>query len=184
MPSNPTLQYRPIAEVSDQKLQWVQPGQLQRHHELVADDQVVGTIDFERQTLANARSGGGSWTFKREGFWHPFVTVRAAGSEASIAVFRPGWLGGGHLELADGQTYELKVASFWHSEWEWRQHDQVLVSFKRPSGLLRSSATVDLSAEAWALPVLDLLVLVGWYLMLLYAQDMALGTAVMAASGG
>ena len=92
-----------ISTVADQELLWIQPAARKREHELRAGDVVVATLRFQRRTLADAESGGERWTFKRQGFWNPRVTVRVAGSEADIATFQPRWTGGGTLELADGR---------------------------------------------------------------------------------
>ncbi|HEX3630717.1 MAG TPA: hypothetical protein VHW91_09625, partial [Candidatus Dormibacteraeota bacterium] len=72
---------RPLAEVAGQELLWVQPSARKREHELRAGDDVGATLAFQRGSLANAAAAEGEWTFKRQGFWHPRVTARIAGSE-------------------------------------------------------------------------------------------------------
>ena len=182
MSTNLATSLKPLAEVSGEELEWVQPQALKRHHELRAGEQVVAVIDFERQTLATAFAAGAAWTFKREGFWHPHVTVRKAGDGTQIAVFQPHFSGGGELKLSGGDVYALKIASFWHSEWQWSHEGLVLVTTRRPSGLLKSSGIVDIPAGARAVPETELLVVLGWYLMLLYAQDMAVQVGAVAAA--
>lgn len=182
MTTQTALTMRPLTEGPATGLQWVQPAVLKPHHELRAGDQTVAVLDFERATLATGQTEVGTWTFKREGFWHPHVTVRPQGSEQNVAVFTPAWAGGGRLETADGHVYELGLTGFWHTEWQWRQRDEVLVRFRRPAGLFKSVALVDVAPGAQRLPDLSLLVLLGWYLMVLFAQDMAVATAAVAAT--
>src|SRR5579864_2439311 len=168
----------PIAELADQELVWQQPAARRRQHELKAGDEVVGTLDFQRGTLATATAADGSWTFKRQGFWHPRVTARIAGSEEDIALFRPHWSGGGQLDLRDGGTYRLASANLWQSQWVWlpETSDQPLVRFKGRPGLIKASAAVAITSEAAQSPAVPLLVLLGWYLILLYAEDAAVAS--------
>jgi len=110
---------RTIAEVADQVLVWVQPARLKQTFELRTGDEAVATLQFQRASLAAGEVADQQWTFKRVGFWHPQVTVRAAGSDANVAVFKPAWTGGGTLELPQGRLLRFGAANFWHSQWDW-----------------------------------------------------------------
>ena len=135
----------------------------------------------ERASLANAQTAGQQWTFKREGFWHPQVTVREQGSDDNVAVFKPGWTGGGTLELPEGRQLRFGAANFWHSQWEWSEPaGKALIHFKSHPGLLRMEGQVDIDSEAVSLPELPLLVVLGWYLLILFARDSAAAGATAA----
>jgi len=165
---------RPLAEVAGEELLWTQPSARKREHELHAGDDVVATLAFQRGSLANAAAAKGEWTFKRHGFWHPRVTARIAGSETDLVVFRPHWSGGGQLDFADGQTLRFASANFWQSQWVWLEdRDKPLIRFKGRHGLVKANGAVEISPEAVHRPDIALLVLVGWYLILLYAEDAA-----------
>ena len=164
---------RPISEVAGQELLWVQPAVRKREHELRAGDDVVATLRFQRGSLADAQAAGGHWTFKRQGFWHPRVTVRTAGSDTDIAVFQPRWVGGGTLEFPDGRTVRLSSANFWQSEWVWQENEKPLIRFKGRHGIVKARGAVELQPDAVASPDLAMLVLLGWYLILLHAEDSA-----------
>ena len=111
---------RPIADTGGQELLWIQPAARKREHELRAGDDAVATLRFRSGSLADAEAAGGHWTFKRQGFWHPRVTVRIPGSDDDLAVFHPRWVGGGSLEFSDGRALRLSSANFWQSEWVWQ----------------------------------------------------------------
>jgi len=164
---------RPISEIAGQELLWVQPAARKREHELRAGDDVVATLRFQRGSLADAEAAGGHWTFKRQGFWHPRVTVRTAGSDTDIAVFQPRWVGGGTLEFPDGRTVRLSSANFWQSEWVWQDNEKPLIRFKGRHGIVKARGAVELQPDAVASPDLAMLVLLGWYLILLHAEDSA-----------
>ena len=164
---------RPISEVAGEELLWIQPAARKRDHELHAGDDVVATLHFQRGSLADAEAAGAHWTFKREGFWHPRVTVRTAGSDADLAVFHPRWVGGGALEFPDARAVRLSSANFWQSEWVWQEGEQPLIRFKGRHGLIKARGAVEVLPEGAALPDLPMLILLGWYLILLHAEDSA-----------
>jgi hypothetical protein len=175
---------RPISEIVGEELLWVQPAARHREHELHAGDDVVATLRFQRGSLADAEAEGHHWTFKRQGFWQPHVTVRVPGSDADIAIFRPHWAGGGTLEFGDGRTTRLSSANFWHSEWVWQEKDQPLILFKGRHGIVKARGAVEIQPGAASRPDAPLLVLLGWYLILLHAEDANTAALAVAATSG
>jgi hypothetical protein len=173
---------RSISETADQERLWTQPAAFQREHELRAGDDVVATLRFQRGSLADAEAAGAHWTFKRQGFWQPRVTVRAAGSDVDLAVFHPRWVGGGTLEFPDGRALRLSSANFWQSEWLWQDAEKPLIRFKGRHGFIKANGAVEIQPEAIANPDLAMLVLLGWYLILLHAEDSAAATVAAASS--
>lgn len=168
---------RSITDYADQELRWTQPSGWERAYELRAGEELLATLRFLGGTLAEAETAEGRWTLEREGFLRTRVTVRAPGSDTDLAVFRPHWAGGGDLVGGLGEGLEFASASFWHSEWVWRAEDRVLISYRGPGGLLKANAAMELAPEAGALPNVGLLAVLGWYLLLLFARDVAVATA-------
>jgi len=164
---------RSLAQLAGQELLWVQPAAHRRVHELRAGEDVVAALRFQRGSLADAEADSDHWSFKREGFWHPRVTIRVSESDANVAVFRPRWSGGGTLEFPDGRAFGLSSANFWQSEWVWQDKDQPLIRFKGRHGLIKAKGAVEIQPITASLAELPLLVLLGWYLILLYAEDAA-----------
>jgi hypothetical protein len=165
---------RSIREAAGQELIWSQPAATRRSYELRAGDQVIATLRRERGSLAEAEAAEGRWTFKREGFWHPRVTVRKAGSDENIAVFNPSWMGGGTLERSGKPPLRFKAANFWRSQWDWEADESSpLLHFKSRHGLLKTQGTLEIAGGAAGEPDLGLLALLGWYLLLLFAEEAA-----------
>ena len=167
---------RPISDTAGEELLWIQPAARRREHELRAGDDVVATLRFQGGSLADAEAEGHHWTFKRQGFWQPRVTVRVAGSDADVAVFRPRWAGGGTLDFADGRSVRLSSANFWQSEWVWQEKDDPLILFKGRHGIVKAKGAVEIQPGAAGRADTPLLVLLGWYLILLHADDTAAAT--------
>jgi len=168
---------RRLDEVAGQELLWTPSQAVKKSYELRAGEEVVGTLSWQRGSLAAADIADNHWTFKREGFWHPRVTVRVAGSETDSAIFRPGWSGAGALELAPARQIKWSAANMWHSQWDWQETDgRPLVHFKSQQGWTKQTGTVVVDPAAAALSELPLLVSLGWYLLVLLAQDTAATT--------
>ncbi|MEJ7653483.1 MAG: hypothetical protein WKH64_09180 [Chloroflexia bacterium] len=175
-----------IGEITDRELVWRKPRSLKEEYELHAGDDVAATLHWPRSygSLAEAAAEGGSWTFKRSGFWRVRATIRTAGSDADIAVFDPRWTGDGALTFATGATYRWERAHFWGSRYEWRNtENEPLVRFATKAGLLRTEAAVELEPAARALPELQLLTLFGWYLLVMGIRDSSAAGAGAAAAG-
>ena len=107
---------------------------------------------------------------KRVGCLRPRVTVRAEGSDVDELVYQPAWSGGGELVFASGRRFTLAKASFWRQEWMFTGPGGTeIVRFHR--GMTMSKARVNCSAAGAGIPELPMLLLVGWYLLLLMADD-------------
>ena len=172
-----------IVELAAEELVWVQPARLKQEFELHAGDEVIATLRWQRSSLAIAETAEQSWTIKREGFWHPRITVRIPGSDDSIATFQPGWAGRGTLDLGPGKQLRFGAPNFWRSQWDWLDpQNQPLVHFKSHQGLLKVEGEVAIEPAAIKSPDMPLLVVLGWYLLvpadatnvdtlLIYARD-------------
>jgi hypothetical protein len=163
---------RRIVEHSS-SLRWFQPSALRMEYELSSGNELVGTLKLRGLlgTLATAESGDGSWTFKRVGFWQNRATIRERGSEAELAVFRNNtWAAGGELEFVGGPLYKA-TTNFWMTRFEFCTPSEVALVRFRYGGFLRRSADVEVTAPATDLAQLPLLVLFGWYLMVMLDRD-------------
>jgi hypothetical protein len=178
---------RLISEVGSQELQWTQPSVRRSAYELRAGDEVVALLCWQKAcgSLADATAGDSHWTFKRAGFWHPRVTVRVPGSDADVAIFTARWTGTGTLELPPERRFHWGAANAWQSQWAWQDTEGApLVHVKGRHGLVKIAGQVEITPAAVALPELDLLVTLGWYLVVLRAREnaAAAGAAVVVTS--
>jgi hypothetical protein len=164
-------------------LKWEQPSAHKYEFELHADGQLAATLRFRSEfgTFAAAESADGCWTFKRTGFWHPQVSVRACGSDEDIAIFKPHtWQGGGTLELSGGRKL-LASTNFWQNDYQIKTEDDVPLIHFKTSGIVHMSAECEITPEAAAWPELTWLVPFSWYLWLLSCLDSAAAGGVAAA---
>jgi hypothetical protein len=177
-----------LSEVGAAELYWMQPT-MKRSFELRAEDDLFATLRFETAfgSLATARSTAEVWTFKRVGFFKPQVTARVQGAEDNLMVYRPQWAGAeGVLEFADGETYVWKLANFWATQYQIVDAEgNPLIGYTSKidnlSDLIKDQARVDIAPQAQGQDKLALLLLMGWYLIILQQGDVvATATAVAA----
>jgi hypothetical protein len=176
---------RSIREVAEHTLRWAQPGALSREYELRAGDEVLATLRWQKTfgSLALAEAADGTWTFKRSGFLRPKVTVRAPGSEAEVAVFKPSWGGEGTLRFSEGRGYQWVNTSFWRSEWAFtNEAGEPLIHFKPEVAFFKQAAEVKVEPRAVTASDLPLLTVLGWYLMLLLSEDAGAAAGAVAGS--
>ena len=164
------------------QLYWVQPKILDRQFVLRSSENIFGTLSFETAfgTLATATSATGRWTFKRVGFLNPRVTIREGGANADLAVYWPKLWSDGWIEFAQGNKFHWKSLKFWGTEWGCANAQEEMLFVLRPgtekhqlSDLLKTQAVVDIQSHAYDIEELPLLVMLGWYLMILNEADTA-----------
>lgn len=180
----------PISRSTGMMLQWVQPKMSERRFVLRTDDLVFARLDFQSVfgSLAHAAAESGSWSMKRVGFFNPRVTVRNMGEENELLLYRPDWTGmEGRIDFANGVIYTWKPANFWATHYSLRDaKGEVLVMFKQGiedaslKDAFKAQARVEIQPAALLLPDVTLLVVLGWYLMILQADDSAAATTTAA----
>jgi hypothetical protein len=160
---------RRIRETGKRELIWAQTDLRGREYELRACDEVVGRLRRCGGLLAVAEAAGGSWSFERSGLLNPRVNVGDLETGTGIATFGYGWTGDGTLEMSRGGRFRWTAANLWRSRWEWRRADGTsLARFEGRQGLVKIEGRVEIEQAA---P--DLLVLLGWYLVMMRARDSA-----------
>lgn len=145
------------------------------NYELHAGEDVVANLRFRSSlgSLATGESGDGCWSFKRVGFFQTRVTVRRSGEENDIAIFRNNtWHGGGTLELSNGKTYPV-TTNFWQTKLEFQNEAGDPFLRFHQGGLLHLSAAVEILPGASGLPELPLLVMLGWYWIVMMNMEAA-----------
>jgi hypothetical protein len=173
---------QPIPETGLHELVWTQPRAGTPAYELYAGEDQVATLRWQQGSTAEACAAGGQWTFERGGGWHPHVTVRVAGSDADLATFTTHWTGTGTLECAGGHRFQWRAEDIWRRHWAWQDDDgtpllRIGAPPKTERGGRTSTGLVELTLKAGTLTELPLLVLLGWYLVVLHTQDVAAAAA-------
>jgi hypothetical protein len=156
-------------------LQWQQPDLFKMEFELTSGDALFAALRFRSSwgTYATSESADGCWTFKRVGFFSTHVSIRPCNSEEEIATFKNNtWTGGGTLLFPDGREFPANT-NFWMTQFEFKtQSGESLVHYQS-GGFVRPSAQVTIQAAAGQIPELSLIVMLGWYLIIMMHNDSA-----------
>jgi hypothetical protein len=166
---------RGINEVASQELAWVQPTSLRQTFELRAeDDDVVARLQFDGRSLATAETAWQKWTFRREGLLTQRVTILARDSSDAVVV-KVAWAGGAALDLSQGRQVQFGAANFWRTRWRWSDvaTEASLVQFKTHAGFMKLGGEMEIETAAITYPELPLLVVLGWYLLVVYLRGVA-----------
>lgn len=166
-----------IKDYAGKSLDWIQTARLKNSFELRDGTEPVGTLEWTEglSAEAKAQSADGSWVVQRHDFLRPRVTVRAPGSTDDAAVFEPTWTGSGDVALKGGQRLRFVPANLWRNEWRLTTPDgKALLKMRPDTGLMRSSAKLEIDAGAAEAAELPLLVFLSWSILVLMENDLAI----------
>lgn len=141
------MQKNGLNELLYQELIFLKPHLTERFFELRLDEEIIGTIRFPKLTgtIAEAHFLDYIWTFKRMGFWHPYISIRKPDNPEDFLrlPFSNKWGGLLMFKRADGQILELTNISFWQQIWAWLKHDKtILIEFHITIGLKNRAKVV------------------------------------------
>ena len=172
---------RHLTDAGTRSLHWTQTRLFDSNYQLVDGDEVCARLSFPRLfgSFAIAEAAGGTWTFKRVGFWHTRATIRKEGADTDLAVFEHNtWSGGGTLRLADGRKIQI-TTNFWQSRIEFQSEDGRPLFRYETEGFMRLGATLESLPAVAALPELPWLLTFGWYLVVMIQHDAATQAVVI-----
>jgi hypothetical protein len=170
-----------IREFIGDGLKWAQPSAFTMRFELRKALELAGTLVFRSAfgSLATAEGADGCWTFKRVGFLQTRVSIRSCGDDHDLATFKnQTWSGGGTLELASGKKL-LANTNFWSTSLQFTtETGDALVSFNT-GGVFHLGAAVVVNPQAADMNELPLIVMLGWYLIVMMHSDQTASAAII-----
>jgi len=181
-----------LVEAKDKEIFWEQPKVSQRNFFLRSEEATFGQLEFNSSfsTMAVATLGDVQWTLKRVGFFSTRITIRQAGSVVDFATYHPKWTGSqGLVRFASGEEYTWNVANFMSTRYTFsRTGGLELITYlsgsrtKKFPNIFKQDARVSIAPDAWLTKELPILVLLGWYLVILQNEDSS-AVAVTASYG-
>ncbi len=169
---------RSIRDLAGRTALWRQPSQLRQEYEMVVGEEIVATLRWRKNVGTNGvgRSPDGTWSFKAAGFLNPRVTLRLPNSDYDFAVFRPRNTGEGILEAMGDQRYTWRCVNFWQNAWAFFDTEgDRLMTIKPDQASLKLGAQLTIELKAAAHQESGYLVILGWYLLVLMAEDAVAG---------
>jgi hypothetical protein len=125
----------------------------------------------------------GSYSFKRGGFLHPYVTVRRLSFEDDFGKMEMKLGHNGLLQLMDGQVFEFRRLGSWKPQWAFLDESgELLCTFTRKGKALKHNGDVKIEEKAKRKIHLPLLLLVGWYVIVLFTEEEAVAAGAAAST--
>lgn len=173
----------PITDAPNGVLRWTpRPGRIfvllaEGGAGVAAEDQETGRLFFSGRSgsLAKGETAHGEWTFKREGFLYPRITVRKTGADNNCGALSLSASGNGKLTLAWGEEFTFVTGGWLQSHWSFKRGAVEVMRFSRDG----SSADVEVLNPSVAPETLSVLVLLGWYAPLLAADEAAVNASAV-----
>jgi hypothetical protein len=159
-----------LSEVTTQSLSWIQPKAVRREFELRIGDEVGAILRWENffGSLVSIQTDDSKWLIRRSGLLWRRMTIHREGDYSGDAEFRFGWFGRGVLDVQGGDFYKWRRTRF--LPWEWtfsNASDFPVVRFRPRLAWFKSRGEIDLAESATLhRNQLPLLILAGWYLVL------------------
>jgi hypothetical protein len=179
------------SDAKEKQLHWIETKGSGRAFELRTEEgEIIAALRIEKScgTLATAEIAEENWTFKRVGFLNPRVTIRRSNSEEDVAMYEPRFWGDGILRFGDGHEYMWSPTNFWATQWAFLTPERLAIFTYKPArektwkDIFKSQAVVDITSDGWREKNLGLLLLFGWYLVVMHEQEAAAGAAAATCS--
>jgi hypothetical protein len=171
---------RSIADLSSFSLIWTPVGR--QSYQLAAGHDLVATLDWVKRSgsLARGEAADGTWSFKRVGFFRPYITVRDADSDIDLAALRSWKRRESVLEFADGRRFVWRPTRARRRQMAFvNVADETLLTMLPRTKLFKRFAEVEIQPGMEGLREQSLLALLGWYRMVLEFEDEELATVAV-----
>jgi len=172
---------RPIKDYRGKTLEWVHPKLLRRHYELRSANDLYATLTWQGAfgSLAIGDCAEGKFSLKRCGFLHPYVTVRKQPFDTDYGRLQLDMGYNGVLQFIDGRTFRFQKLSFWKMHWGFIDVSEKLLCTIRDT-LKGGEVTIDTAMRDS--PHLSILMILGWYVMILRREEAAAAGATTGAA--
>ncbi|SDL77598.1 hypothetical protein SAMN05421823_10884 [Catalinimonas alkaloidigena] len=170
-----------VKEVGD-TLFWYETSPFRKHFKLkgAQNKDITAFLKWKKEcgSLALGETLAGRWTFKRNGFLRPYISIHAvqppsvppAASEEMGRI----WIntnGEGRFAPVPDREYTWKCTNFWKNEWSWFFKSKRLLKIDTLSNFNNKVGRVTVETDKVDDDMLSLLLLSGWYIMALMQDE-------------
>jgi hypothetical protein len=159
-----------LETAKEHAIRWIQPKRLAPYFELCSKQSLYGTLEYSgnRTTIAIATVAEGRWRFKYTRFTLPQISISHNNKPDVETILEPGFDWSSTLKFSDGQRLFWRPIDQRELQWGFisTSGNPILSISPRPR-FLKLEADVHLNPVSSAHPHLPMLVLLGWFLVLL-----------------
>ena len=163
-----------------QPLTWIHTALLKASYDLVApDNATIATLDMSSwSTKATARVPEGTLFLRKEGWTGLKVAVSLDENGPTLATYQSRWTGtSGQVVFPDGRTFDWNKTNFWGTQKAWIDPVSKVPSIQISIGSFSRKSTVIIDPQAVEIPELSLLVVLGFYNILVEKRRQAAAAA-------
>lgn len=167
-------------------MKWIKLKGLRKQYELRSDGDLYATLSWEKTfgSLATCECIDGSYTLKRGGFLHPYVTARKLPFDTDFAKMEMNFGGSGIVQFIHGKSFTFQKLSFWKSNWGFTDiTGKMIITITEKSPSYRHYGEVEMEKEARLIKNIALLLIIGWYVITLRREETS-SVAMISAAGG
>ena len=162
-----------LANLDSPELEWRQPA-LGRKFELTGPAGKYAALELKKLSgaVGLGTTGRAAFVFERQGMLKSHINIRLAASDQILAVYESNFSGQkGVLGYSGGLYLEFQSTNFFQTEWQWLTPEGAgLLGFQRKQAG-RPRAKVYVGEEACDRVDLDLLLVLGFYLLLQLSEE-------------
>jgi hypothetical protein len=170
-----------LEQSKTQVLNWIQLSPFSRYNELRCDKLLTGDLIWKKENYSTSGRGNtaeGSWLFKYTRFVQPNLEIQEASTGKPAGIFQMEWSGKGKLVLENGQKFDWLPGDRWGQDWQFSQSTKIPILYFQPrKKWLTINAQIRIASEIPDEPTLSLMVLSGWFNLLLSAERWRAGDA-------
>lgn len=163
-----------------QELTWVSTEAFKARYNLVAPDStILATLDMSNWTSkAHATVPEGTLFMRKEGWSGLKVSIYAAEQGPLIATYQRKWTGTrGQLLFPDGRSFMWNKINFWGTQKAWTDLTGNIVYVQLSVKSFSRTSNVLIHPQAADIPELSLLVVLGFYNIIIERRDAAAASA-------
>jgi hypothetical protein len=158
-------------------IQLVRSGWLKSSYQFIADDKVIGQLDFEKSYSRKAKGSidGKEFSIKRRGVWKHYIEINSS-FEKYVMRIPLTWRNTMRITDSAGNPYLFKSTSVWKSKWEWfDRHERSKVEIRSKSLSRKNRGLIEIK-EAEMKDTL-FWIIVSWYVIVCSESDAAVVAA-------
>lgn len=152
-------------------------GWFKHSYEFVADDKVVGSLDFEKLYSGKAKGNidGKEFSLWRRGVWKHYIEINSPLNEYNMRIPLT-WRNTMKITDSTGNPYYFKSTSMWKSKWQWfDRYERSQIEIKSKSLSRKNRGWIEIKEAE----IKDTLfwIIVSWYVIVCSESDAAVVAA-------
>lgn len=156
------------------QVQLLKAGWFKRSYLFVADDKIIGKLDYEKSYSNEAKGilNGQEFFIRRSGFWKHFIEITSSTSQQFNTRIGIHWKNQMKIVDSAGNPFLFKHTSIWKNKWQWfDRYERPLIEIRSKNFSRKNRGLIEVKYPEMK----DSLfwVIVSWFVILCSESDAA-----------